>query len=115
MDVVYERGPVSVYDVQAALPDPPTYSSVRTMLKRLAEKGHLHHRKEGPRYVYSATIPRSRARGSALRRVVDTFFEGSIEKVVAALLDMSGKELTEAEVKGLTSLIEEREKRGGRA
>src|SRR4051794_40177538 len=87
MDIVYARGAATAADVAAALPDPPSYSSVRALLRILEEKGHLKHREDGPRYVFLPTEPRARASRSALRRVVETFFEGSLASAVAALVD----------------------------
>jgi len=87
MDIVYRRERASVQDVLAELPDPPTYSSVRAMLRYLEDKGHLRHEADGPRYVYLPTKARDEVRGSALSHVVRTFFEGSVTSTVAALLE----------------------------
>lgn len=111
MDIIYRRGRATVAQVLEELPDPPSYSAVRAMLRVLEEKGHLEHEQEGPRYVYSPTLPRERARRSALRRLLDTFFEGSPEEAVAALLDMSA-DLTDEELERLSRLIEEARKEG---
>ena len=105
MDVVYARGQVTVSEVQAELPLAPTYSAVRAMLRKLEEKGHLKHDVHGPRYVYEATVPREAARETALERLVRTFFDGSPSKTVAALLDLKGEELTDAELDDLSELI----------
>ena len=116
MDVVYRRGEVTAAEVQEELPDPPGYSAVRAMLRVLEEKGHLDHRQEGPRYVYSPTTPREEARASALRRVLTTFFDDSAEKAVAALLDSSVTQLSNEELDRLQRLIveaREREEGGG--
>src|SRR5437868_2296202 len=88
MDVIYRRGQATVAEVLAGLPDPPSYSSVRTLLKLLEAKGQLRHEASGPRYVYIPTLSRDKARRSALRNVVKTFFDGSTEEAVAALLDV---------------------------
>jgi predicted transcriptional regulator len=112
MDVVYRRGRVSASDVVAELPDPPSYSAVRAMLRILEEKGHLTHSADGPRYVYSPVIPRSAARQSALRQVVRTFFDGSPTKAAAALLDMSGNKLSSTEAEELARLIERARQEG---
>src|SRR4030095_6190820 len=93
LEAVYRLGRASASDVQAQLPDPPSYSAVRAMLRILEEKGHLRHESDGPRYVYLPVVPRDRARRSALRHVVDTFFSGSVEQAVAALLDSTDAQL----------------------
>ena len=85
MDIVYRRGRASAQEVLADLPDPPTYSSVRAMLRYLEDKGHLKHTTDGPRYVYSPVVPRAAARDSALSQVLKTFFDGSTGAAVAAL------------------------------
>lgn len=106
MDILLRRGSATASDVRSELPDPPSYSAVRTMLTRLEDKGHVTHRQDGPRYVYHATIDAEKARESALERTVRTFFEGSPGKTVAALLDRSSAELTDAELDELAELIE---------
>ncbi|MBZ0112706.1 MAG: BlaI/MecI/CopY family transcriptional regulator [Thermoanaerobaculia bacterium] len=95
MDIVYRHEGVGVAEVLDELVDPPSYSAARALLRILEEKGHLSHRQEGQRYVYQATVPRTEARRSALSRVVRTFFHGSVEGTVAALLedDLSHDEL----------------------
>lgn len=90
MDVVYELGRASAADVRERLPDAPSYSAVRALLRVLEDKGHLRHEHDGPRYVYLPTTPRERARETAMLRVVRTFFGGSTERAVAALLDLEG-------------------------
>ena len=112
MDIIYQRGEASVAAVLKDLPAPPSYSAVRAMLRILEDKGLLSHRKEGPRYVYSPTLARQRAARSALRRVLQTFFDGSTEHAVAALLDISEFELSDAELSRLASLIEQAGKEG---
>jgi predicted transcriptional regulator len=87
MEVVYRLGRASVADVLGELPDPPSYSSVRAMLRYLEDKGHLRHEEEGPRYVYLPTARTQDVRGSALSHVVKTFFDGSVSTAVAALLE----------------------------
>lgn len=106
MDVVYERGRVTVTEVQEGLPDAPSYSAVRAMLRKLEEKGHLAHDASGPRYVYTATVPRDRAKRSALERLMRTFFDGSPSRTVAALLDLRSQELSEEELDAMAELIE---------
>ena len=106
MDVVYRHGQVTVTEVLAELPEAPTYSAVRAMLRKLEEKGHLTHDAQGARYVYEATLPREDARGTALERLVRTFFDGSPALTVAALLDLKADDLSEAELDDLAELIE---------
>jgi predicted transcriptional regulator len=112
MDAVYRRGQVTVSEVLAELPEAPTYSAVRAMLRKLEEKGHLKHDAQGARYVYEATLPREEARESALERLVRTFFDDSPSKTVAALLDLKGEELTEAELDDLARLISDARGKG---
>lgn len=112
MDVIYREGRATVAEVLDGLPDPPSYSAVRAMLRVLEEKGHVKHEQEGPRYVYSPTVPRDRARRSALKRMIETFFDDSPEEAVAALLDMSAAELTDEEFERLSRLIEKARKEG---
>jgi predicted transcriptional regulator len=113
MDVVYRRGRASVADVRAGLPDPPSYSAVRALLRILERKGHLSHEQDGPRYVYRPTVSPAEARDSAMRRLLKTFFDGSPEKAVAAFLDISAAELTDDELDRLAELVE-RARREGR-
>jgi predicted transcriptional regulator len=113
MEAVYRLGSATVSDVLAELPDPPSYSAVRAMLGKLEAKGYLQHQQDGPRYLYLATVPRQEARDSALQRLVRTFFDGSTEKAVTALLGMSAGEMTDQELDRLSSLIQEA-KKGGR-
>ena len=112
MDIAYRLGSATAAEVQAALPDPPSYSAVRAMLRILEEKGHLTHRHDGPRYVYSPVVPRTAARQSALRSLVKTFFDGSATQAAAALLDMSDSRLTPDEAEQLTRLIEKAKREG---
>ena len=106
MDLLYRDGRATAAEVQASLPDPPSYSAVRAMLRILEEKGHVRHQEDGPRYVYVPTIGREKAKRSALRHLVETFFDGSAEQVVAALLDGSARQLTDEELQRLAQLIE---------
>lgn len=106
MDVLFRRGEASVAEVQEDLADPPSYSSVRTLLRVLEDKGFVGHTQEGPRYVYSPTIGKERARRSALRRLRDTFFSGSSEKVMAALLDDDEDAVSDEELDRLARLID---------
>lgn len=107
MDVIYRDGQATATEVLAALPDPPSYSGVRAMLRVLENKGHLRHVPDGTRYVYRPTLPRERAGRPALENVIETFFDGSAEKAVAALLDLSRSELSQAELDRLSRLIEQ--------
>ena len=112
MDVIYQQGSATAAEVMERLPDPPSYSAVRAMLRVLEEKGHLQHEQDGPRYVYKPTVTRERARRSALRHLVRTFFNGSTGEAVAALLDMSDAKLSEAEVDRLARLIDQAKTEG---
>ncbi|HZM86394.1 MAG TPA: BlaI/MecI/CopY family transcriptional regulator [Blastocatellia bacterium] len=112
MDVVYRLGQATAAEVLENMPEPPGYSAVRTMLRLLEEKGYLKHDQEGPRYVYLPTISRDRARQSALKQVVQTFFGNSTEQTVAALLDMSKSKMSDEELERLSQLIEKARKEG---
>jgi predicted transcriptional regulator len=112
MDVVYRRGQATAAEVLEDLPDPPSYSAVRAMLRVLDEKGHLRHEQQGPRYVFLPTVPREQARRSALQQLVHTFFDGSTEQAVAALLDQSDRTLSDAELARLARLIAQARKEG---
>jgi BlaI family transcriptional regulator, penicillinase repressor len=112
MDFVYQRGRATAAEVQENLPDPPSYSAVRAMLRVLEDKGHARHEQDGPRYVYVPRVARDRAKRSALRHVVRTFFDGSKEQVVAALLDDKSTQLSKDELDRLAGLIERARKEG---
>jgi BlaI family transcriptional regulator, penicillinase repressor len=112
MDIVYRRGQVTVGEVREELPDPPSYSAVRAMVGRLEDKGHLKHSEEGARYVYHATVPLDSASGSALERVLRTFFDDSPSKTVAALLELKGEDLSDRELDELAELIDRARGRG---
>jgi len=112
MEIVYGLRSASAADVLERLPDPPSYSAVRAMLRILEDKGHLTHRHDGPRYVYSPVVPRAAARQSALRQLVKTFFDGSSTQAVAALLDMSESRLSADEAEQLATLIEKAKREG---
>lgn len=105
MDAIYRLGEAGVTEVREAMPDPPSYSAVRSMLRILEEKGHLTHRQEGPRYVYEPVRSRAEATESALRRVLSTFFENSAEKAMAALIDLSSTEMSDDELERLAEMI----------
>jgi BlaI family transcriptional regulator, penicillinase repressor len=112
MEIVYGLRSASAADVLERLPDPPSYSAVRAMLRILEDKGQLTHRADGPRYVYSPVVPRTAARQSALRQLVKTFFDGSSTQAVAALLDMSESQLSADEAEQLAALIEKAKREG---
>ena len=112
MDVIYARGRATVAEVREGLPDPPSYSAVRALLRILEEKGHLRHEQEGPRYVFLPTVPPDKARESALRHLLRTFFDGSAEGAVAALLDLEAGELSPEEYDRLAARIEQARKEG---
>lgn len=104
MDIIYARGEASAFDVQSALPDPPSYSTVRTLLAILERKGFLKHTERGQRYFYQPAVAREKVRPSVLKRVVDTFFDGSLASAVAALVD-SGVKLSAEELERLETII----------
>ena len=108
MDIVYQRGRVSVADVLKDLPDPPSYSTVRALLRILEEKGYLTHKKDGKRYIYRPTQPRHLAGRSALKQIFQTFFDKSIEKTVMTLI--SEADLSDEELDRLTQRIEQAKK-----
>ena len=105
MEIVYRRGRASVSDVLGELPDPPSYSSVRAMLRYLEDKGLLRHEEQGPRYLYLPTASAREVRGSALSHVVRTFFDGSVSTAVAALLET--EPLSRDEYQRLSRLLDE--------
>ena len=104
MDVIYRLGRATAAEVLERLPNPPSYSAVRAMLRVLEEKGHVRHEQDGQRYVYLPTVAREKARKSALAHLVKTFFDGSVERAVTALLDSGGR-LTDDEYDRLARLI----------
>ncbi|MFB0564966.1 MAG: BlaI/MecI/CopY family transcriptional regulator [Candidatus Aminicenantaceae bacterium] len=112
MDIVYELNQATVAQVLEKIPNPPSYSTVRALLRVLEEKGHLTHKQEGPRYIYSPTIPREEARRNALRHVMKIFFDDSTEDVVAALLNISEDNLSEIDYKRLSELVKKARKEG---
>ena len=105
MDVLFRRGRATAAEVMADLPGEPTSSTVRTQLRILEEKGHVRHEEEGLRYVYFPVVARSAARRSALRHLVDTFFEGSTEKAVAALLGGESSRIGQEELDRIADLV----------
>jgi BlaI family transcriptional regulator, penicillinase repressor len=112
MDVIYERGRATVTEVMERLEDPPSYSAVRALLRILEEKGVLRHEQQGQRYVFLPTVTREKAKRSALKRMLQVFFDGSTEAAVAALLDISSTRLTEEEWDRLRAMVQEAKKRG---
>jgi predicted transcriptional regulator len=114
MDILYRRGRATAAEVLEDLPGQTSYSTVRTQLRVLEEKGHVRHEEEGLRYIYLPAVPRHAARKSALRHLVDTFFDGSTEKAVAALLGGEGSRLTDDELDRITELVAKARKDGSR-
>jgi BlaI family transcriptional regulator, penicillinase repressor len=112
MDVLYQRGSASAAEVLAGMPEPPSYSAVRAMLRVLEEKGHVKHQAEGLKYVYVPVVSREKAKRSALKNVLDTFFGDSPEQVVAALLDVSSRRITREELDRMGEMIERAKREG---
>jgi predicted transcriptional regulator len=112
MDILYAQERATAAEVQTALPDPPSYSAVRAMLRILEDKGHVRHQQDGPRYVYVPTVARNSAQKSALRHMVQTFFEGSAEQAISALLDDQSTRLSEAELDRLARMIQQARRTG---
>jgi predicted transcriptional regulator len=112
MDILYRQGKASANDVRDAMPDAPSYSAVRAMLRVLEEKGHVRHQAEGLKYVYLPTVARDKAKRTAVKHVLETFFNGSPEQAVAALLDVASTRLTQDELDRMSQLIEQARKEG---
>lgn len=112
MDAIYRLGEASVADVRDAIPDAPSYSTVRALLRVLTEKGELSWTTDGPRYVYRPTTSPEEARTSALERVLSTFFDGSPTRAMAALMDLSSEELSDDELDELESLVQSARREG---
>jgi BlaI family penicillinase repressor len=112
IDILYAQGQGTAAEVQAALPDPPSYSAVRAMLRILEDKGHVRHEQDGPRYVYVPTVARDNAKRSALRHVLRTFFDGSAEQAISALLDESSTRMSDAELDRLARMIDHARRSG---
>ena len=106
LEILYRQGRATAAEVLAALPSPPSYSAVRAVLRVLEEKGYVRHEEERLRYVYLPTVPRDKAKRSALRHLVHTFFEGSVTSAVAALLDTSARKLSDDELNRLAAMVE---------
>ena len=114
MDILYRHGRATAGEVMHELPGEPSYSTVRTQLRVLETKGHVRHEEEGLRYVYIPALPRHAARRSAVRHLVDTFFDGSAAKAVAAMLGGDAAKLSEEELERIAALIEKAKKEGVR-
>jgi BlaI family transcriptional regulator, penicillinase repressor len=112
MDILYQRGRATGAEIHEAMPDAPTYSAVRAKLRVLEEKGHVRHEEEALRYVYVPVVGRDSARKSALRHMVSTFFSGSVEDTVAALLDLSSANLAKSDLERISRMIEQARKEG---
>jgi BlaI family transcriptional regulator, penicillinase repressor len=112
IDILYRRGRATAADVMEDLPGDPSYSTVRTQLRVLEEKGHVRHEEDGPRYVYTPAVPRGTVRRSALKHLVETFYEGSVEQAVAALLGGEGSRLSDEQLDRIADLIKRTRKEG---
>ena len=107
LDVLYRTGRATAAEVREALPDPPSYSAVRAMLRILEQKGHIRHEQDGPRYLFFPKVAPRTAEKTALRHLVNTFFEGSIAQAMSALFEMSARDLTDEELARLQRLIDD--------
>jgi predicted transcriptional regulator len=105
MDVLYERGRATAAEILAALPDPPSYSAVRALIKVLEDKGHVKHQEDGPRYVFTPSVPRAKARRNAVKHLLQTFFDDSTGEAVASLLGLSAGKLKPEELDKIEALI----------
>ena len=114
MDILYQRSRATAAEIHQALPDAPTYSAVRAKLRVLEEKGHVRHEEESLRYVYLPTMSRETARRSALRHLISTFFEGSVQDAVAAMLDLSAANLHPEDLDRLQRMIDQARKESNR-
>jgi BlaI family penicillinase repressor len=112
MDIIYRRERATVAEILEELPDPPSYSAVRAMLRVLEEKKHIRHEEKDLRYVYLPVVPREKARRSAVKHLLHTFFDGSTEQAVATLLNLSAADLKPEDFDRLAALIEEARKEG---
>ena len=112
MDILYRLGSATAAEVKENIADAPSYSAVRALLRILEEKGHIKHAYDGPRYVYAPIVSRPVAQKSALRQIVKTFFDGSTSNAVAALLDMSAKDLSDTELERLAAIVEQAKREG---
>lgn len=114
MDILFRRGRATAAEVMEELPGEPSYSTVRTQLRVLEEKGHVRHEDDGVRFVYMPAIARQTARKSALRHLIDTFFDGSPEKAMAALLGGEASKLSDEQLERIADMIEKARKEGSR-
>jgi predicted transcriptional regulator len=114
MDVLYRLGQATAAEILQELSDPPSYSAVRATLRILEEKGQVRHQEDGPRYVFRPAVARDRAKRTAVRHLVSTFFDGSPEAAMATLLDESASKLSEADFDRLKTLIDEARNKGDR-
>jgi len=112
MEILYQHGKASVSEVRDLMKDAPGYSAVRAMLRVLEEKGHARHRAEGLKYVYMPTVAREKAKRSAVKHLLDTFFAGAPDQIVAALLDVSATRLTREELDRMSEMIENAKREG---
>jgi predicted transcriptional regulator len=112
MDILFRRGRATAAEVMAELPGEPSYSTVRTQLRVLEEKGHVRHEEDGVRFIYAPAVARHAARKSALRHLVETFFDGSPEKAVAALLGGEGARLSDDQLERIAAMIDKARKEG---
>jgi len=112
MEILYQRGKASAAEVREAMEDAPSYSAVRAMLRTLEEKGHVKHQAEKLKYVYVPVVAREKAKRSAVKHLLDTFFSGSPEQIVATLLDVSSRRLTPEELDRMAGMIDEARKEG---
>jgi predicted transcriptional regulator len=110
MEIVFRHGRATAGDIHREMADAPSYSTVRTLLRVLEEKGHLRHESDGPRYVYVPCVSTEKAKRSALEQLVRTFFDNSASKAMAALLDMSSAKLSQSELQRLDQLIQQARK-----
>ncbi len=112
MDILYRDGSATAAEVHEKLPDPPSYSAVRATLRILEEKGQVRHEQDGPRYLFRPAVARDKAKRTAVRHLLSTFFDGSTELAVATLLDESAPQLSEDDFKKLKKLIDVAESKG---
>ena len=112
MAIIYRRNNASVNDVLEAIPNPPSYSAVRSVVNILEDKGFIKHKKQGKKYVYSPTISRKKATSSAVKQLLTTYFDNSLEKAVTTMLEMHNDDLTDEDFQRLSRIIERVQKEG---
>jgi BlaI family penicillinase repressor len=112
LEILYQRGKASASEVLEAMEDAPSNSAVRTLLRVLEEKGHVRRRAEGLKYVYMPTVAQEKAKRTAVKHLLDTYFNGSPEQIVAALLDLSSRQLTRQELDRMTEMIDNAKREG---